>query len=350
VLACLVASARGEPHRSHSGLAGRNIRRRISSRIPESYLDTRRDTRIASRLALLTTLSMFGLIVLGALVRATGSGLACPDWPLCHGRLLPPPEFPAVVEWLHRLAAAAVSLLLVTTAAWIAAHRALRARLGGLALIAVALLACQILLGALTVWKLLDPGVVGGHLAVALVLFATLLTITLVAESEAHPRIEPAARTPGLLAAVGGAAFLTFAQCILGGMVSTRHAGLACPDWPTCHGAWFPPLSGLVGLQMLHRYGAYVLVAALLLAAWRARSAPDPAVRAGGCLALSLTLAQVVLGVCNVFLGLPPWLSAAHLATAVTILGILVAVTFRTTALDVPGAALAAAAAAEPAR
>ena len=58
---------------------------------------------------------MFGLIVLGSIVRTTGSGLACPDWPLCHGHLLPPMEFNAIVEWLHRFVALLVSLLLLTT-------------------------------------------------------------------------------------------------------------------------------------------------------------------------------------------------------------------------------------------
>jgi len=116
---------------------------------------------------------MFGLIVLGSVVRTTGSGLACPDWPLCHGQLIPPLQFNIMLEWVHRLVALLVSVLLASTAAWVYARGAVRARLGGLVTIALGLLAAQVLLGALTVWKLLDPGVVGGHLAVGLLLFST---------------------------------------------------------------------------------------------------------------------------------------------------------------------------------
>jgi heme A synthase len=91
---------------------------------------------------------------------------------------------------------------------------------------------------------------------------------------------------------------------------------------------------------MLHRYGAYALTAALLVAATRARLAPDPAIRAGGSMALGLTLAQVVLGVCNVFLGAPVWLSAAHLGNAAAILAVLATVTYRIAALPATAARL----------
>jgi heme A synthase len=276
---------------------------------------------------------MFVLIVIGSVVRTTGSGLACPDWPLCQGRLIPPFEPHVLIEWLHRTVALAASLLLLATAVWTLAHRATRRRLGGLVGLAVGLILVQILLGALTVWKLLHPVVVSSHLAVALLLFSTLLTLTLVAETEAAGEgggwAPPVRRSPLLLPALGTATTLVFAQAVLGGVVSSQHAGLACPDWPTCNGEWFPPLQSLAGLQMFHRGVAYVLTAAMLAVAILTRSAPDPAVRAGGSMAFGLTLAQVVLGVCNVLLGIPPWVSALHIATATAILGMMVTVTFR---------------------
>lgn len=303
-------------------------------------MPSHRAFRIASRLGLATSLLMFGLIVLGSVVRTTGSGLACPDWPLCQGRLIPPLQFNVLIEWFHRLVALLVSLLLVATVLWVAAHRVLRAHLGGLAALAVALLAAQVTLGALTVWKLLSPAVVSSHLAVALLLFSTLLVLTLAAQAGAEDAAgEPPLpeRPGGLLPVLAVGAVLTFGQAVLGGIVSTTHAGLACPDWPTCDGRWFPPLAGLVGIQMLHRYGAYLLTGWLLFAATRARGAPDPGIRAGGSLALGLTLAQIVLGVTNVFLGTPVWLSALHLANAAGILALLVIVTFR--AARLPGRA-----------
>ena len=86
-------------------------------------LSAERSFSIAARLALATTLLMFGLIVVGSIVRTTGSGLACPDWPLCEGRVIPRFEFHVLIEWFHRLLALLVSLLIFATGLWIATHR-----------------------------------------------------------------------------------------------------------------------------------------------------------------------------------------------------------------------------------
>jgi heme A synthase len=249
---------------------------------------------------------------------------------LCQGRIIPPFQFNVLIEWFHRLVALLASVSLFVTVGWVMIHPATRARLGALAGLALALLFVQVLLGALTVWKLLAPSVVSSHLAVALLLFVTMISLTLVARAAAAPDEPPRDTRPsGLLATFGIASALAYFQSLLGGIVSTSHAGLACPDWPACDGRWFPPLSSLEGLQMLHRYGAYALTAAVLLVAIRSRLSSDAAVRAGGSLAFGLTLAQIVLGVANVLLGTPPSLSAVHLANAAAILATLVTTTFR---------------------
>ena len=301
--------------------------------------------RVAERRSLATTLLLFGLIELGSVVRTTGSGLACPDWPLCQGRLIPPFQLNVLIEWFHRLVALLVSVMLFATVGWVLIHSATRARLGGLAVLAVLLLMVQVVLGALTVWKLLSPSVVSSHLAVALLLFLTTLTLAWVARTEAGPGAAPLeARPAGLLATVGITTALAYGQSLLGGIVSTSHAGLACPDWPACDGRWFPPLASLQGLHMLHRYGGYALTAAVVLLAVRSRRAPDAAVRAGGTLALGLTLAQIVLGVWNVLIGTPPWLSAAHLANAAALRAILLTTTFRVARMPARAAGLVLAA------
>jgi cytochrome c oxidase assembly protein subunit 15 len=305
-------------------------------------LPATRAFRVSSTLGLVTTLLTFALIVIGSVVRTTGSGLACPDWPLCQGQLIPPFQFNVMIEWFHRLVALLVSLAVFAIAAWTLSRPTLRPRLAGLALAAVALLAVQVLLGALTVWKLLDPSVVSGHLAVAMLLFITVLSYTLVAQRGVEPMdaAPGAVRPAGLLSAFALASGLTYLQALLGGMVSTHHAGLVCPDWPTCDGQWFPPLQGLVGLQMIHRFGAYLLTACLLIAAALARHAPDAGVRAGVRMALTLVVAQVTMGVCNVYLGAPVWLSAAHLATAVALQALLIVTTFRIAAMPARVAAV----------
>lgn len=287
-----------------------------------------RDFLVTARLAFLSATLMFGLIVVGSVVRTTGSGLACPDWPLCHGRLIPPLQFNILIEWFHRLLALVVGLGLLATAWWVFAHRAVRARLGGLAVVSIGLYLSQALLGALTVWRLLDPNVVSGHLAMGLLLFGTLLRLGLVARHEVSAAAA-APRPAGLLPLFALATAAIWSQAVLGGMVSTNHASLACPDWPTCNGEWFPALTGLVGLQMAHRYGAYALVVLLALVAWRAGAASDVTVRNLGRALFLLVLAQAVLGVANVLLGIPVWVSALHLGNAALMLALSVVGTFR---------------------
>ena len=282
---------------------------------------------------------MFGLIVVGSIVRTTGSGLACPDWPLCEGRLIPRLDPHVLIEWLHRLLALLVSLLLAATALWVLGHRETRARLGGLVALALGLLVVQVLLGALTVWKLLSPAVVSSHLAVALLLFSTLLVIALAAGDEAEGHTERAARPAGLLPLFALTTLLLYGQAVLGGVVSTSGASLACPDWPTCRGEWLPPLDGLVGIQMAHRIGAYLLIAMLAVLIVRARNAADPLVaRVGGAL-LGLAVGQMAIGVVNIVVGIHAWLSALHLANAAGMLALCVAATYHVAASPAPARA-----------
>lgn len=288
---------------------------------------------VAWRLSAATALLTFGLIVLGSIVRTTGSGLACPDWPLCEGRIIPRFELHVMIEWLHRCVAMLVSLVFAATAVWIAAARELRARLGGLVVLAAALLVVQIVLGALTVWKLLHPAVVSSHLAVALLFFGTLTSIAFTARVHARPAARLAERPAGLLGTFGLVTALVCAQAVLGAVVSTSHAGLVCPDWPACNGVWLPPLATLEGLHMLHRYVAYALIAAVVWVALRARVAPDPAVRAGAALAVGLVLVQVLLGIAGVWLALPVWVVALHLATATALFATMLITSFRVAAL-----------------
>ena len=283
---------------------------------------------LVARLGGTTAALMFVLIVVGSIVRTTDSGLACPDWPKCHGQWIPPMQFNIFMEWLHRLIALVVGLGLASTALAIVTSAATRARLGGLALLAIAIYFSQALLGALTVWKLLDPNVVSGHLAVGLLLFSTLLTITLLARHEASPANLPA-RAPGLLPLFTGSTVAVWAQAVLGGMVSTNHASLICHDWPTCNGEWFPPMIGLVAIQMSHRFGAYALITLLGVLAWRSRGMSDPVVARIARGMFHLVLFQAAVGIGNIFMGIPVWVSALHLGNAALLLALGIVGTFR---------------------
>ena len=282
-----------------------------------------------ARVARGTALLAFGLIVLGAVVRSTGSGLACPDWPLCHGRLLPPLQTQVLLEWSHRFVALLVSLGTLAIAGLVIARAPLRRALLGPVLAALALLLLQVVLGALTVWKLLQFGIVTFHLGNALLFLVALMAIAERAEARAGDvGVGPgAALGPrlGLLTAT----LVTLLQVLMGGLVSTQHAGLACPDFPGCHGELFPTIGGLVGLQMIHRYGAYLLALLLVGVAFGSQRAQDPRVRAAAALAPALVLVQILLGVFNVLLAVPVWITAAHLATGALLFALLALATMR---------------------
>lgn len=285
-------------------------------------LETRPEQRAEPRLArgfyALAGLT-YGLIVLGALVRAHGAGLSCPDWPLCFGEVIPRLDFKVAFEFGHRVMAGSVAILFGLLA-WRALREPhLEAALRGPLALAAGLLAVQIVLGGLTVLELLATWTVTSHLvtgnafALALVLIgrrtAALATSTTGSSAQASPP-SPAARAGTILVAL-----LLLAQLVAGGLVSSSYAGLVCPDWPTCmNGEYFPTWTGIQGLHVVHRTLAYTLAMTLPLAAWLARGHVDLAwwLR----LASALVVGQVAVGVTNVLLRLPVEVTALHSALA----------------------------------
>ena len=142
-----------------------------------NYLNAH-ERRIFGRFSALlswTAVLSFILIVLGSGVRATDSGLACPDWPLCHGQAVPMFDFQIFMEWFHRLIAGCVGILMLTATVQLFRHTLLRRAFTLQIIAAMVLLAVQIVLGGLTVLKLLDPATVSAHLTNALMFFTVLV-------------------------------------------------------------------------------------------------------------------------------------------------------------------------------
>jgi cytochrome c oxidase assembly protein subunit 15 len=265
----------------------------------------------------------FVLIVLGALVRAHGAGLACPDWPLCFGRVIPPFDLRVGFEWAHRALAGGVALAFGALAVAVLRRPSRRRACAGPLAAAALLLVIQIALGALTVWQLLAAWTVTAHLVVGNAFAASLLWVVL----RLRGGEMPVASAPGVRAWVGVSGLSLALQLVLGGLVSSRYAGLACPEWPTCNGgAWFPSWSGAVGLHLLHRSNGYALGLVLLGAAFATRRAS----RAGRALRLAaaLALAQIAVGVLNVRLGLPVEVTGLHSALAAALVLCLAAAGF----------------------
>lgn len=261
---------------------------------------------------------VYALLVFGATVRVHGAGLSCPDWPLCYGQVVPELDFQIFLEWGHRVLASVVSFGFLALSAVVLWDPAMRARAGRWVVGAGVVLAVQIVLGGLTVLHLLADWSVTLHLLTGnLFLFCVLSLAVVVAGRRGVGSVSPPLRT---------ASFVLFAawflQMGLGGYVSSNHAGTACSEWPTCNGGvWFPTFSGIVGLQVLHRLGAYalsLLAVVFLVLAW-----PDRVLRRHALLVVALVVVQIVLGVTNVLLGLPVSTAVAHSAVG-DLLGVVI--------------------------
>jgi cytochrome c oxidase assembly protein subunit 15 len=276
--------------------------------------DRAQSPRLATVWFAVLTAVTWTLIFFGAAVRANGAGLACPDWPLCFGQWVPVFDFGVLLEWGHRTLAGAISVGLVIGLLLAWRHPETRRATWTLGWITLLVLGCQVVLGGLTVLLLLASWTVTAHLLLGNALAAAFLLITLRLWSVSRqPTSQPLGTAPRLLSgSVGG---LLVVQLIIGGLVSSNYAGLACADWPTCQGsAWFPAFSGLVGLQIWHRLVAYGLVAAWLAFAFAVRN--DAALRRLGFAGAVLVLAQAALGIANVLLALPVEVTVAHSAGA----------------------------------
>lgn len=322
------------------------------------------------RLALGLAGLAFAVVVLGAWVRLTGAGLGCPDWPGCYGRMVVGPDESAFGpgvdrgkawrEMLHRYAAGALGLG-IALLALLAVRNRRRSGAGPIALPAglVVLVAFQAALGAWTVTLRLQPAVVVAHLLGGLAVLGGLWRLYLGVRSPdgatATARVSlsssrndpPAARggsSPLRSASAAGVAVLLI-QIALGGWTSANYAALACPDLPACQGSWWPDADYAAGFRLwqesgtgfeggvldsrartaihfVHRIGAAVTVlylAGLCGAALRRRGA-DRGLASAGASVLGLLVLQAVLGISNVWLGLPLAVAVAHNAGAALLL------------------------------
>jgi heme a synthase len=316
------------------------------------------------RLALVATLLALCVVILGAYVRLSDSGLGCPDWPGCYGLIDVPrtaeqiaaanaafPERPVEIdkawkEMIHRYLAATLGLLIIALAwlAWRNRHDPDQKVLLPLAL--VALVIFQGLLGMWTVTWQLKPAVVLAHLLGGLTTLALLWWLALRQSRWAEAPIGAGERRLRSWAVLG--LVVVGVQIALGGWTSTNYAALACTDFPTCHTQWWPEMDfregftlwrGLgvnyefgvldsaarVAIHMMHRLGALVVLLYIGWLAWQTmQRAQNNVLRiVGGLLALVLAL-QLALGIGNVVLGLPLTVAVAHNAGAALLVLVLV--------------------------
>ena len=281
-------------------------------------------TRFA-KLAIAAAVATFVLISVGGLVRATDSGLGCPDWPLCFGDWIPPADLNAWIEHSHRLVAAVFVGPLVGAVGLITLFSFRRRDRPMLAAAAIAglLVIAQSLLGAAVVLEQLRADLVTAHLAMALTVLAATIFI---AERAINGPFQRRLGRRGLTRLVGITAIAVFAQMLLGSWVTGHHAGLAFGDFPLMNGVLVPDLTASAHqIQFAHRVLA-VAVAGLVLATAIAvnRQTADPRLRQLASLAAGLTILQIGLGAGNVWSRLAAYFVVPHLVVGAATWGSLV--------------------------
>ena len=280
--------------------------------------------RKATGLALVLT---YVLIVLGAWVRATNSGLSCPDWPTCYGHWVPLPAaipddagyayYQVMLEWVHRLIAGVFLgplILLIGVLAWYVRRQRARLPLYGVGLVLILLI--QASLGGVTVFDRNSPWSVALHLTTALVLFSVLWLI--------FERSRPAEGDQGQEGAVRGIIrplsmavwLLALSAMASAAMTAKSGASLACASWPLCEGAVIPDLGDpLIRLHIAHRWFAAATTLGVLALFLLGRTTPVLKSLVHG--ALMLILCQVALGAAVILLDVPIWIAVAHQALGV---------------------------------
>jgi len=333
-------------------------------------------------LALCGTLLCFGVVVLGAYVRLTDAGLGCPDWPGCYGHVSPlgaedspgsQTQFPgrplqagkAWHEMIHRYAAGTLACVITAIAALAVAGRGPKVVGAGFGLILFATVIVQAILGMLTVTWLLKPLIVTLHLIFGMTTLGLLWWLWLGLQQRQREGVQlhivpehgatrwasaaSAARIGYRLAVLG--VVVLAVQFFLGGWTSANYAAVACPDFPTCQGAWWPHADfrhafvlwrGLwinyeggilanparVAIHLAHRFGALVVTLTFLAASlFVIRQPPLAAARPRAYLLLVALGLQLAIGISMVLRTFPLWLTTAHTAGAALLLMAILALT-----------------------
>ncbi len=324
---------------------------------------------VYKKLLLLASLLAVLLVGLGAYVRLSDAGLGCPDWPGCYGTLTVPQSEHAIAdanqaypdrpvehgkawkEMAHRYLAGVLGLfiLIIFVQSW-RLRRYIHVS-PWLTSVLMLWVVFQAMLGMWTVTMLLMPAIVTMHLIGGMTTLALLVWISHRHHGDFYVLSQ---QQIGLKRAIRFGLLLIAAQIVLGGWTSTNYAGLACTDFPLCHGDWMPAdmdfmnafdisrelgktangenmaLSAYTAIQWIHRVGALLVFgyfSCLVWHLWAIQILRRDAVRIAILLAL-----QISLGIANLLLHLPVVLAVAHNVGAALLLTQMVILNSRTTA------------------
>jgi protoheme IX farnesyltransferase len=264
------------------------------------------------RLSAATAAATLALVAIGGLVRATGSGDACPDWPRCFGNWLPPFELHALIEYSHRLAAVVAGLLIFATA-WLAWRRGRDPAVLWPILAAVVMVIVQAGIGRVRIVGGPQAIVVTIHFLVAMTLVALVMITATAARVTLRGPGEPDASEPGLRVAIVWTMSVTAALLLVGAYVRGEGAGLVFLDWPLMDGRIVPDVSTTAtAAAFAHRVLAALAVALGAVLVFRARSARHPGLRVLAWTVFGLLLLQAAIGAAAVLTLLSPASAAGH--------------------------------------
>jgi heme o synthase len=269
------------------------------------------------------------LVTIGVVVRATGSGMGCPDWPLCHGQVIPPlDDARAWIEWIHRTVAAVIGFVVLGLAFFAFRDHRDRPSLLWPSIAAVGLVVFQAWLGKETV-RLNNSGEsVTAHLAAAMTLLGLLVFILVRSFYPARIGGRGASQRFTLVAALG--AVTVFALLLFGSHVTATSQWYVFPDWPLMNGTLTPPLTEANSAHVLHRWVAIVvglIVAAVALIAWRTQRDNKPVFRLA-MLAGILFPIQAIVGGLQIMTDLSGWSQTLHVALGALIWAALAGLVF----------------------
>ena len=279
--------------------------------------------RAAVRLLLGATI---GLVVIGVIVRATDSGMGCPDWPLCYGQIIPPTTdsgdviaYKAWLEWIHRAIAAMIGLIVLAVVALALRNLKDRRSLQGASIALLALVLFQAWLGRQTVLESNSGASVTAHLASAMAFVG--LQVWVLARSGYAETLGGIRRASGSVVAPIVAAGAIYALLLFGSNVTGTDTGLLYPDWPLMGGTLFPPITELSTPMILHRYATAIVALILISAIWIVRREKGSPARVRQLLtyAAAVFAVQCVIGAVQIFTKLAPWTQTLHVALATVI-------------------------------